>query len=34
MAQEMLEAAGFREIAMHIQEGDLQSVFFISKPGR
>jgi SAM-dependent methyltransferase len=32
MARRMLEDAGFRDINMHIPEGDLQSVFFVSRP--
>lgn len=34
LAQSMLEAAGFGDISMHVPEGDLQSVFFIARPGQ
>lgn len=30
-AQEMLAAAGFVNIRTHVQEGDLQSVFFVAR---
>jgi 2-polyprenyl-3-methyl-5-hydroxy-6-metoxy-1,4-benzoquinol methylase len=31
MCQAMLEAAGFEDIRMHIQDGDIQSVFFVAR---
>jgi hypothetical protein len=34
MCEAMLGAAGFQDIRLHIQEGDIQSVFFVARAKR